>query len=144
MRTFRLKRLILDRPVVLEGEAGLRRESEILSVVADRVRTVTGADRMKRRRVSWNPSLSPDVVGYRIYWAVNKSVSYDADFSNVGCTTSLILPDDVPHFPLTVGRVEIGITALNRSGNESDMTIVAAFIDFSRPDVPLNLKIEAT
>lgn len=143
MRTFRLKKFALDRPVVLSEETGRERGSEVFSVVTFPRRTITGRDRITRRRISWAESPSEGVVGYRLYWAANGSVGYDSDFVDVGRVTAVILPDDVPSFPRVTGQVEIGITAVSRSGNESDMCIVAVFFDFTRPDMPLNLKIEA-
>jgi hypothetical protein len=142
MRTFRLKKLVLKRPVVLGGETGLGSDSGAFGVIPGSSRIIAGRDRMNRKRISWDASPSPDVVGYRIYWAANKIVDFDSDFGDVGHVTSLTLPNDVPAFPRVTGRMEIGITALSRSGNESDMCTVAVFVDFARPHTPMNLKIE--
>lgn len=143
MRTFRLKKLVLNRPAVLGEETGRGADSEAFGVISGPSRSITGRDRITRRRISWDASPSPGVAGYRIYWAVNKGVGFDSDFGEVGRATSLILPDDVPSFPLVTGRMEIGITARSRSGNESDMCIVAAFVDFTRPDMPMNVRLDA-
>jgi hypothetical protein len=69
-------------------------------------------------------------------------VDYGSRFADVGEVTALVLPDDVPSFPRVTGQMEIGITSVGRSGNESDMLVVSAFFDFSRPDAPLNVKLE--
>jgi hypothetical protein len=95
-----------------------------------------------RKKISWEASPSPSVVGYRVYWAVGKPVAYDAPFVDVGHSTSFTLPDDVPSFPLVAGRIEIGVTSVSRSGNESDMIVLSALLDFSRPGSPVSLKIE--
>ena len=73
---------------------------------------------------------------------MGKRVDYDSSFADVGDVTVLVLPDDIPSFPLVAGPVEIGITAVGGSGNESDMRVLSVFVDFTRPDVPLNVKLE--
>ena len=142
MRTFRLKKYVPDRPLVLSEKGGHGREPEVSREITCPSRIIEGRDRVKRRKISWDASPSPDVIGYRVYWAANESVSYDSDFVDVGQVTAIVLPDDVPSFRRVTGQVEIGITALSRSGNESDMGIVEAFFDFTRPGMPLHLRIE--
>jgi len=106
-------------------------------------RIIEGGDRVRRRRISWDPSPSPDLAGYRIYWAVNERVGYGSDFADVGQATAIVLPDDVPAFPRMKGHMEIGVTAVSMGGNESDMAVAEAFMDFTRPGMPHNVKIEA-
>ena len=142
MMTFRLKRFVLDRPVMLGGESARSRDSEALTATAGPSRIIEGGERVRRRKISWDPSPSPDVIGYRVYWAANERVGYHSEFADVGLATALLLPDDVPVFPRVRGKMEIGVTALSRSGNESDMGIVKAFFDFTRPGMPLHLRIE--
>jgi hypothetical protein len=101
-----------------------------------------GTGRLAKRKLSWDASPSPAVVGYRVYWAIGKRVTYDADFVDVGNLTSLTLPDGIPSFPLVAGQIEIGVTSISRSGNESDMCILSAFFDFIRPEAPLGLTLE--
>jgi hypothetical protein len=60
----------------------------------------------------------------------------------VGNVTQVILPDDVPSFPLMVGQFELGISAISEAGNESDLVKTSVFLDFSIPEAPKNLKIE--
>jgi hypothetical protein len=127
---------------MLGGESARSRDSEALTATAGPSRIIEGGERVRRRKISWDPSPSPDVIGYRVYWAVNESVSYESDFVDVGQVTAIVLPDDVPFFRRLTGQVEIGITAVSRSGNESDMGIVEAFFDFTRPGMPLHLRIE--
>jgi hypothetical protein len=100
-----------------------------------------GTGRPTKRRISWEPSPSPAVVGYRVYWAIGKRVTYDADFVDVGNSTSLTLPDGIPSFPLVPAQIEIGVTSISSSGNESDMCILSAFIDLVRPEAPFCLTL---
>jgi hypothetical protein len=142
MRAFRLKRHVLDKPLILGTEIGFGRESEFLGTVSGPSRIIEGCGRIKRRRISWAPSPSPDIIGYRIYWALNCDVSYKSEHFDIDKETSLILPDDLPFFPQEAGEMEIGITALSRSGNESDIAVIGAPVDFTRPSMPSKLKIE--
>lgn len=143
MRTFRLKKFVPDRPVVLSGETARVLYSKAFTSIAGPSRIIEGGGRVRRRRLSWDPSQDPDLAGYRVYWAVNERVGYESNFADVGQVTAIVLPDDVTAFPRTKGQMEIGITAVSVSGNESDMCIVEAFMDFTRPERPSNLKIEA-
>jgi hypothetical protein len=52
------------------------------------------------------------------------------------------LPDDVPLFPLVNADVELGVTAVDAAGNESEMTKASARFFFAPPDAPTNLVIE--
>jgi hypothetical protein len=56
--------------------------------------------------------------------------------------TEVTLPDDVPSFPLIAGEIKLGVTATSEAGNESDMTTLTAFFNFTVPEAPKNIKIE--
>lgn len=137
-----MKKFVLDRHVVLSRPGKGDRGSVFSRAVIGPARTLEGGDRVRKRRISWDPSPSPDLAGYRVYWAESGSVGYDSDFADVGQATSLVLPDDIPSIPRVAGPMEIGITALGLSGNESDMCIVGTFVDFTRPGMPFYLRIE--
>jgi len=98
--------------------------------------------RVRKKRVRWNASTTPDVAGYKLYWAIGGEVNYDCDCAEVGNVTEIILPDYVSSFPLIAGDVELGITAVNHAGNESDITKFFAHFDFSAPDAPTDLVVE--
>jgi hypothetical protein len=120
----------------------LRREPTGMAIgFEEDYRTMLPA-RIRKRRVRWNSSVTPDVVGYRIYWSVGGSVSYDSDSSAIGNVTALILPDDIPLFPLVAADVELGVTAVDPAGNESEMVKASAHFSFAPPDAPTNLVIE--
>jgi len=34
------------------------------------------------------------------------------------------LPDDIPSFPLVAGKIVLGVSAVNQSGNESEITTI--------------------
>ena len=106
------------------------------------VEEVRRMGKVKQKRVSWNPSASEGLLSYRLYWAVNGSVDYASDHADLGMVTDVVLPDDIPSFPWISGQVELGITAVNQSGNESDMTKIKTNLDFTVPHPPLSLVVE--
>jgi hypothetical protein len=98
--------------------------------------------RVRKRKVHWNASNSLGVVGYKLYWGVGKEVNYDSDFAEVGNVTQVVLPDDIPSFPILAGDIEIGVVAVNQIGNESDIAKLSAPFDVSAPDAPTGLTVE--
>jgi hypothetical protein len=98
--------------------------------------------RIRGKRIHWEPSASPEVVKYRLYWLEGSIVGYTSKYVDVGKVTEVILPDEVPSFPMMKGEVTFGIAAFNEAGNESDITEVTAHIDFVVPDAPANLMVE--
>ena len=106
------------------------KEAEVFENVIDLSKL--GTARAKRLRIRWNSSSSStDVKGYRLYWSVNSGVSYDSNFAEVGNVTEVILPDDVPLFPAVAGEIELGVTAVNHTGNESDMAKISVPSEFA-------------
>ena len=106
------------------------------------IREVKGMAKFRKKKVSWDAVDNPDVAGYRLYWAVGGKVDYDSEFAEVGNVTEVILPDNVPSFPLVAGDIEIGVTAVSHKGNESDMSVFSAPFDFTAPEAPANLMIK--
>ena len=98
--------------------------------------------KIKKRRLRWDPSTSSHILGYKLYWAEGGGVNYDSDCALVGNVTHLILPDDVPLFPIVKGSLELGLTAVDETGNESDMTKFYVPFQFSIPDPPMNPVLE--
>jgi hypothetical protein len=99
--------------------------------------------KIRRRRVRWRGSETQDVTGYKLYWAIGGGVDYSSDSAEVGNTTEVVLPDDVLSFPLVSADIELGVTALNAMGNESDMTKFTAPFEFTVPDPPGSLVVES-
>ena len=93
----------------------------------------------KTKKIRWSRSSSPNVVGYRLYWTVVGELSYDSEFIDIGDRTEVILPDQVPLLHRVHGEVALGITALNRGGNESDMVRFTVNFDSLVQGVPAGL-----
>jgi hypothetical protein len=96
----------------------------------------------RSRKVRWEPSGSDDVVRYRLYWSTRGAVTYDSDFMDVGAMTEVTLPKDIPSFPLISGKIELGISAINEAGNESELIKAVVHVDLTVPEAPQNLVIE--
>jgi len=98
--------------------------------------------KVKKKRVRWELSSSVDVATYRLYWSKDGAVNYDSNHADFGHVTEIILPDDIPSFPLVTGDMELGVSAINHAGNESDICRLTVDFNFEVPDAPQNLKVE--
>ena len=63
--------------------------------------------KIRKRKIRWNPSSTADVVGYKVYWSVGGGVNYNSESAEVGMRTEVILPDELPSFPLVEGEIEL-------------------------------------
>jgi hypothetical protein len=95
--------------------------------------------RINRKRLTWNASASPDVLGYKVYWSKVGRADYDSDYAEVGNVTQVVLPDDIPSFPIMADRIELGITAVSFKGNESDM--VRVMLQFESAEAKENIRL---
>jgi len=93
----------------------------------------------KKKRIRWSRSPSPGVVNYRLYFAFLGEVSYDSEFVDLGDRIEIMLPDHVPPLLHVRGKVALGITALSRNGNESDMVRFSINFDSPVQGVPAGL-----
>jgi len=100
------------------------------------------AGKIKRKRIRWHRSPSTEVIKYRLYWSLEGEVDYDSHYVELGNVAEAILPDDIPSFPLITGTLHLGITALSKAGNESDMTKISASLDFAVPEAPKQIWVE--
>jgi len=98
-----------------------------------------------KRKISWGASTATDTQGYKLYWSVGEgtTLDYTSDNVDVGNVTSVTIPDDVASFPLVDNTINIGVTAYDDVGNESDMTTISSPFDFTAPDAPTNLVVTA-
>ena len=98
--------------------------------------------KIKRKRIRWYRSPGTEVIKYRLYWSVDAEVDYDTQYVELGNVAEAILPDDIPSFPLITGTLHLGITALSKAGNESDMTKISALLNFTVPEAPKQIWVE--
>ena len=98
--------------------------------------------KIKQKKLRWEPAAGEESAKYKLYWSENGTLDYASSFADVGAVTQVILPDDIPSFPRIAGNLEVGISAVNQAGNESDITKISAFFDFTVPEAPKSLMIE--
>jgi hypothetical protein len=103
----------------------------------------TNMAKIKKRRLRWRASDSPSVIGYKLYWTEQGDLGYDSHSVFIGNVTQVVLPDQVPSFPVRDGSVTLGLTAVNEIGNESDLITLTAHFQFSVPLPPSGLSLEA-
>jgi hypothetical protein len=100
--------------------------------------------KIKRRKLRWTGSESPQVVGYKLYWEENGDVTYNSSYAVLGNVTEVVLPDDVQDFKTDNGPIEFGIAAMDELGNESDMITVSAPYQFKIPHAPEGIWLEGS
>ena len=101
---------------------------------------VSEMGKIRKRTVRWEHSA--DAKKYRLYWSTQGPVGYNSDFVELENKTQVIFPDEVPSFPKIAGEIELGVTAVNAVGNESDITIARVYVDFTVPEAPKVLTVE--
>jgi hypothetical protein len=97
--------------------------------------------RLRKKKISWERPDSSRGLRYRLYWSVGESVGYDSQFIELENVTEITLPDDVAPFPIKSRNIQIGISAINQAGNESDIARLDVLLDFSVPGPPKNLRV---
>ena len=112
-----------------EGEDVIYTEKEVSEI-----------GRIRKRTVRWEASV--DAKKYRLYWSTQGPVEYESDFVELENKTQVILPDEVSSFPKIAGEIELGITAVNAVGNESDLTRARVNLDLTVPEAPKGLTVE--
>lgn len=95
--------------------------------------------KIRKCKLSWEASDSENVIGYKLYWSKAAEVSYDSKYIKVGNVTEITLPDDVT---LSEGPVMFGVTAIDKDGNESDMTAIAEPYQLHVPKAPAGLSLK--
>ena len=97
--------------------------------------------KVKRCRLSWKPSDSDQVVGYRLYWSRSDALGYDSNFFELGNVSEVYLPDVLKLDPRYGVRIRLGITAVDINGNESDMVKIAMPYQTTAPPAPAELSL---
>ena len=98
--------------------------------------------KIKQKKLRWEPAAGEGSAKYKLYWSENGSLDYASRFAEVGAVTQVVLPDDIPSFPRIAGNLELGIATVNQAGNESDITKISAYFDFTVPEAPKSLVVE--
>ena len=104
---------------------------------------------VKKVTLSFPPSGSPDVVGYKLYMVeapakvdgIDENGNYMSASYDLGNTTEVDL-STLPGMTSNDGIYNLGVTAIDDAGNESSMSILNDVpLDFVFPDPPGELVI---
>lgn len=100
-----------------------------------------GMAKLASNKVGWARSSAEDVVGYRLRMAPAPApVTYELPSFDVGDVTEYDFATDAD-FANTDGVFNLGLTAVDDAGNESDITTLDAVpIDLVAPDAPANFR----
>ena len=98
--------------------------------------------KLKKRKLRWQASSSPQVIGYKLYWSECGDVNYNSNHALLGNVTEIVLPDDVDSFKPSDGQIELGVVSIDELGNESDMITLKAPYQFSVPKAPQRFEME--
>jgi len=126
--------VLMEKPVL--GQENRNKEFTITKKEACRM------GKIRNKKLRWEPAAGEEATKYKLYWSENGTVDYSSNFAEVGVVTQVILPDDIPSFPRMAGNLELGIAAVNQAGNESDITKISAYFDFTVPEAPKSLVVE--
>ena len=94
--------------------------------------------KIRKYRLSWEASDSKNVIGYKLYWSTGKEVSYDSEYIDLINLTEIILPDDIP---FSDSPIMFGVAAIDRYGNESDITTIPDPYQSQVPKAPVGLSL---
>jgi len=97
--------------------------------------------RLRKKTIRWERPAISAPQKYRIYWAAGENVGYDSEHVDLGDVEEAMLPDAIPSLPANARQVYLGISAVNESGNESDITTLRDCLDFSIPEAPKDLQV---
>ncbi len=100
--------------------------------------------KIRKCKLSWHPSNSEEVIGYRLYWSKGDRVSYDSNFFELGKVDEVCLPDVLKLDTRYETSIMLGITAVDIEGNESDMVTLPAPYRTKVPPPPSGLEISTT
>jgi len=101
--------------------------------------------KLKGLTISFPPSPSPDVVGYKLYMIESdQELTYESDSWALGNNTEIDL-STLDGMTTKDGTYNIGVTAVDDAGNESSMSVLEGVaVDFVSPDPPGALTIAAS
>jgi len=134
-----LKFRVPDRALMQKRVSGQENQNKEFTITK---KETCQMGKIKQKKLRWEPAAGEESAKYKLYWSENGTLDYTSHFAEVGAVTQVILPDDIPSFPRVAGNLELGIAAVNQAGNESDITKISAYLDFTVPEAPKSLVVE--
>lgn len=98
--------------------------------------------KIRKCKLSWNISDSDHIVGYKLYWSTDKTVSYDSNFIDLGNVREVNIPDILDYVPSIGESIFFGIAAVDTNGNESDITTLAEAYKPIAPSAPIDFALD--
>jgi len=95
--------------------------------------------RIRKCKLSWKPSESRLVAGYRLYWSNETPVSYNSNFIEIGNVNEVNLPDILMGVAPSGESIYLGISAVDEAKNESDLIFLPESYHLSVPPAPVDL-----
>lgn len=100
--------------------------------------------RIRKYILSWKPSKSGQVVGYRLYWSIGSTASYASDYIELGNITEVNVTEVLADICPSEKPIYLGITSIDNFGNESDITPLSEPYYMSVPVAPEDLVLTRT
>ena len=97
--------------------------------------------RIKKCKLSWKPSESDLAVDYRLYWSNETPLGYNSNFIILGNITEVNLPDILADHESSGKSIYLGISAVDKEGNESDIITLREPYKLSAPTAPADLSL---
>lgn len=99
--------------------------------------------KIEPKTISWNPSESTDVTGYKVYYKPDDGNPFGYDAPRIETqATEVQAPHDFPADAFSEeGDYLIGVSAVDGAGNESDITEVTHPFDLTPPEAPTGLSV---
>lgn len=93
-------------------------------------------------RITFQPSGSADVVGYKLYiQAAPDPVTYESQSFELGENTEVYI-SDLPGMSQVDGVYNLGIAAVDDAGNEASLSVLEnVSLDFLAPEPVTDLKV---
>lgn len=98
--------------------------------------------KLRKYLLSWKPLDSEQIDGYKLYWSREKSLGYDADHIQLGNVSEICLPDVFTETPPLGDPIMLGIVAVDKDGNESDIALLAEPYRAVAPPAPADLSLK--
>lgn len=99
--------------------------------------------KIRKCRLSWKPSTSNHIVGYRLYYSNENQVNYESSFIKLSNTNEVDLPDALLDCVPSGATIYLGISAVDKMGNESDLVTLSEPYTFPVLQAPADLELTA-
>ena len=97
--------------------------------------------KLRKCKLSWKPSASDHVTGYKLYWNKGKQPDYDSPCIDLGNVSEAQLPDVLKALPLLDEPIMFGIAAVDSHGNESDIAFLSEPYHLMAPAAPADVAL---